>query len=148
MHPAHKEVDEHRRRRHAKLAKGGAAVEGKKPRGRLDREPTSRSPGAGEGQAVDASSWRPPGPGPDRDNAILAGPLKLDKREGYLPQNYARGGGIHIKPSHRGLLHKNLGVPAGEKIPEAKLEKAKEHASPAEKKRIVFAEDAKKWHHG
>lgn len=92
MHPKAHEVEEHRHRRHAKLAKGGAAVEGKKPRGRLDREPTSRSPGAGEGQAVDASSWRPPGPGPDRDNAILAGPLKLDKREGYLPSNYARGG--------------------------------------------------------
>ena len=57
----------------------------------------------------------------------------------------ARGGGVHIKKSHKGLLHKNLGVPAGEKIPEAKMEKAKKSASPAEKKRITFAENASKW---
>ena len=50
-----------------------------------------------------------------------------------------------IKPSHKGLLHKDLGVPKGKKIPEKKLEKAKKNASPAEKKRIVFAENAKKW---
>ena len=50
-----------------------------------------------------------------------------------------------IKPSHKGLLHKDLGVPAGKKIPVKKMEKAKKNASPAEKKRIVFAENAKKW---
>lgn len=57
----------------------------------------------------------------------------------------AHGGGIHIKPSHKGMLHKEMGVPAGEKIPTAKLEKAKEGASPAERKRITFAENARKW---
>ena len=50
-----------------------------------------------------------------------------------------------IKPSHKGLLQKDLGVPAGQKIPVKKMEKAKKNASPAEKKRIVFAENAKKW---
>jgi len=55
--------------------------------------------------------------------------------------------GIHIKKSHEGLLHKQLHVPEGEKIPASKLEAAKSHASPAEKKRIVFAQNAKKWHH-
>ena len=59
----------------------------------------------------------------------------------------AKGGGIHIKPSHRGLLHKNLGVPEGKPIPTSKLEKAKAGASPAEKKRITFAENARKWKH-
>lgn len=29
--------------------------------------------------------------------------------------------GIHIKPSHRGLLHKKLGIPQGEKIPKSDL---------------------------
>jgi hypothetical protein len=29
--------------------------------------------------------------------------------------------GIYIKPSHRGLLHKKLGVPQGEKIPRSDL---------------------------
>jgi hypothetical protein len=33
-----------------------------------------------------------------------------------------------IKPSHRGLLHKELGVPEGEKIPMSKLLAAKERA--------------------
>jgi hypothetical protein len=57
----------------------------------------------------------------------------------------AKKSGIHIKPSHKGLLHKDLGVPEGEKIPAKKLEQAKKNASPAEKKRIVFAQNAKKW---
>lgn len=52
---------------------------------------------------------------------------------------------IKIKPSHKGLLHKDLGIAKGKKIPVAKMEKAKSKADPAEKKRIVFAENAKKW---
>ena len=52
---------------------------------------------------------------------------------------------IKIKPSHKGLLHKELGVKQGEKIPEKKLEAAKKDASPAETKRITFAENARKW---
>lgn len=43
------------------------------------------------------------------------------------------------------MLHSELGVPAGEKIPAGKLEAAKAHAGPAERKRITFAENAKKW---
>lgn len=60
----------------------------------------------------------------------------------------ARGGKIHIKPSHKGLLHKDLKVKAGEKIPEKKLEKAEKSKNPAVKKRAVFAANAKKWHKG
>ena len=55
--------------------------------------------------------------------------------------------GIHIKASHKGLLHKNLGVKAGQPISTSKLEAAKKTAGPAEKKRIVFAENARKWKH-
>jgi len=54
---------------------------------------------------------------------------------------------IHIKPSHKGLLHQNLGVPAGKPIPAGKLEKAAHSSDPAIKKRAVFAENAKKWSH-
>jgi hypothetical protein len=54
---------------------------------------------------------------------------------------------IKIKESHKGLLHKNLGVPQGEKIPAKKLAAAKKDASPAEKKRITFAQNAKKFNH-
>ena len=52
---------------------------------------------------------------------------------------------IHIKAANKGKLHKELGVPQGKKIPEKKMEAAKKDASPAEKKRITFAENAKKW---
>lgn len=54
---------------------------------------------------------------------------------------------IEIKPSHKGLLHKNLGIPGGEKIPAGSLESAKSHASPAEKKRLQFAINSRKWKH-
>ncbi len=55
---------------------------------------------------------------------------------------------IRIKPSHKGLLHKSLGVPAGKKISEAKLEKAEKSKSAAVRKRAVFAENAKHWNKG
>jgi len=54
---------------------------------------------------------------------------------------------IKIKPSHEGLLHKNLGVAKDKPIPAKKLEAAKHSSDPAERKRAVFAENAKHWHH-
>jgi len=54
---------------------------------------------------------------------------------------------IKIKKSHKGLLHKDLGVPAGKPIPSAKLAAAKKSSDPAERKRATFAENAKKWNH-
>jgi hypothetical protein len=53
---------------------------------------------------------------------------------------------IKIKKSHKGLLHKNLGVKEGEKIPASKL-KVKSTDSAAVKKRKVFAQNARKWKH-
>ena len=49
--------------------------------------------------------------------------------------------GIEIKPSHKGLLHKKLGVPQGQPIPKAKLEKAKHSNSAALRKEANFAEN-------
>jgi hypothetical protein len=54
---------------------------------------------------------------------------------------------IYIKPSHRGKLHSDLGVPAGKPIPASKLA-IKSGDSTAVKKRKQFAINAKKWHHG
>jgi hypothetical protein len=54
---------------------------------------------------------------------------------------------INIKPANKGLLHKELGVPAAAPIPAKKLAKAVASPNPAEKKRAVFAENAKKWNH-
>jgi hypothetical protein len=53
--------------------------------------------------------------------------------------------GIKINPVNKGKLHKTLHVPKGEKIPVAKLEKAKHSPSPVTRKRATFALNAKKW---
>jgi len=55
---------------------------------------------------------------------------------------------IEIKKSHEGLLHRKLGVPQGEKIPQSKLDEAKHSSSPALRKEANFAENAKHFHHG
>lgn len=55
-------------------------------------------------------------------------------------------GGIHIKKSKQGSLHKALGVKKGEKIPASKLTIHKGD-SPAMKKKKQFAINARKWHH-
>lgn len=56
--------------------------------------------------------------------------------------------GIHIKPSHKGLLHKDLGKKAGSKLSAGDLAKAKRSKNPAERKRATFAENARHWNHG
>ena len=58
-----------------------------------------------------------------------------------------RSSGIHIKPSHEGLLHKDLGVKQGGKIPLGDLEAAKHSSNPAERKRATFAINARSWNH-
>lgn len=58
-----------------------------------------------------------------------------------------RKGGIHIKPSHKGLLHRKLGIAQGKPIPEAKIEAAENSSNPATRKQAVFAENARHWHH-
>ena len=55
---------------------------------------------------------------------------------------------IRIKKSHQGLLHQQMGVPQGQSLSLKDLEREKQTADPAEKKRIVFAENARHWNHG
>ena len=52
---------------------------------------------------------------------------------------------IHIKPSHKGLLHKKLGVKQGVNLSLSSLTKAKHSSSPAERKEANFAINARKW---
>ena len=52
---------------------------------------------------------------------------------------------IEIKPSHKGLLHKDLGVPQGKKLSIAQMQKAASSGSPAERKRAQFAINARGW---
>ena len=51
-----------------------------------------------------------------------------------------------INPAHRGLLHKELHVPMGDKIPERKLAKAADMGG-AEGKRARLAETLEKFKH-
>lgn len=65
------------------------------------------------------------------------------------PITLARGGGIHIKPSHRGLLTKEVGE-EGLKVGNLRKEIAHDKATgnTAREKREVFALNAKtKFHH-
>lgn len=52
-----------------------------------------------------------------------------------------------FNPAHRGLLHKELHVPMGKRIPEAKLEKAAK-GSGALARRARLAETARGFDHG
>lgn len=47
----------------------------------------------------------------------------------------------------KGALHKALGVKQGEKIPAKKIAKAAHSSNTLLKKRAIFAQNAKKWHH-
>jgi len=109
--------------------------------------PVRRSLPAQKGK-IDISSWTPPGPknfvsedwkhdgaAPkpvlDRSQAPGGYPPPLPRAEGGRVQarlDRKSGGGIHIKPQNRGLLHRKLGVPEGEKIPEGKIDAAKARA--------------------
>jgi hypothetical protein len=51
---------------------------------------------------------------------------------------------LHLK---EGQMHKDVGKAPGEKITKADIAKEKA-AGGVKKKRAVFAENAKKWHHG
>ena len=49
---------------------------------------------------------------------------------------------------HKGLLHKELGIPEGEHIPTSVLEeKLKIETDPHKKRRLQFALIARKWHY-
>lgn len=54
---------------------------------------------------------------------------------------------IVIAPSHKGALHRMLGIPQGKPTPESMLEKAAHSKNPTERKRAQFALNAKKWNH-
>ena len=49
-----------------------------------------------------------------------------------------------VPPSHKGLLHKKLGVKSGKKIPEKKLEKAEKSKSSTLRHEAQFAENMRK----
>jgi hypothetical protein len=63
-----------------------------------------------------------------------------------LPTHVTQG--IQINPAHKGRLHKDLGVPDNEPIPDDKLEEALNSPDPKIRRRAVFARNAKRFDHG
>jgi hypothetical protein len=56
-----------------------------------------------------------------------------------------RKGSFEEKP---GALHKDLGIPLGEKIPEQRLEQAEHSSRPQVRRRAISAEGFKHMRHG
>ena len=54
---------------------------------------------------------------------------------------------IKIKPSHKGKLHRALGVPMDQTIPVRKIEKAAHSKSPSLRREANFALNARKFKH-
>jgi len=54
---------------------------------------------------------------------------------------------IRIKPSHKGRLHRDLGVKSSKKLTTGQLEKAKHSKSAAVRRRATFALNARHWKH-
>ncbi len=103
-----------------------------------------------DGGEVSANDDKSPPPPPSQQSSPQAGMRpsgKVTKDQYGQYHGFAGGGGIHIKPSHKGLLHKDLHVASSKHIPEGKLAKAEHSKDPAVRKRAVFAENAKHWHH-
>lgn len=50
-------------------------------------------------------------------------------------------GKIKIKPSHRGLLHRDTGTPMGQKIPVSKVDRAAHSKDHAVRRRAIFAQN-------
>lgn len=63
------------------------------------------------------------------------------------PDRRARGGGFH-PGGEKGKLHREIGVPVGEKIPAEKLAAAKRSDNPEIRRDAIRAATMKKWHHG
>jgi hypothetical protein len=61
---------------------------------------------------------------------------------GRAKKNWIKGA---IK--NKGSLHRSLGVPQGQKIPEAKIKKAEHSKNPTLRKRAHLAETLKGFHH-
>lgn len=57
------------------------------------------------------------------------------------------GGWMSGAVKHPGALHRTLGVPAGQKIPAAKLERAEHSPNPLTRKRASLAETFRNAHH-
>jgi len=64
------------------------------------------------------------------------------------PQRVDLGNKGSFTIKHPGALHEELGIPVGQKIPEARLKAAEHSANPTVRRRAISAEGLKAMHHG
>lgn len=62
-------------------------------------------------------------------------------KKGFRPRNKFKPGG------EKGKLHRELGIPEGEKIPEGRLEAAAHSQNREVRNDAIRAQTMKKWHH-
>lgn len=112
-----------------KIYKAGGAVQGDRGPIRADKKPR----GTGSLSMANVPA----------ENAEAFGNYHVGGyKNGGKPKKWIQGA---IK--HPGALHKTLGVPKGEKIPEKKMEKAEHSSNPKTAKRARLAETLKGMHH-
>lgn len=92
------------------------------------------------GIGIPASSF-PPEPSAPKPPTPPSPPMSTG-RKGHGVGNFIQGA---IK--HPGALHRELGVPQGQKIPAAKLNAAAHSSNPTERKRANLAKTLKKLNH-
>jgi len=66
----------------------------------------------------------------------------MAKPKGWIPKSKFHPGG------EKGKLHRELGIPEGEKIPAGRLTAATHSSNPEIRRDAIRAETMKGWHHG
>lgn len=65
-----------------------------------------------------------------------------------MDENEESGHWIKGAIKHPGALHRELGVPEGQKIPAKKMAKAAHSSSPKIRRQVALAHTLKRMHHG
>lgn len=66
----------------------------------------------------------------------------MAKPKGFRPKSDFHPGG------HKGKLHRELGIPESETIPQARLKAAEHSSNPEIRRDAIRAETMEHWHHG
>lgn len=134
-----------------KRRRRGGSVHGETTKERPDRRRRASGGSADSADPYDAADMkRPPSSQEQISKIQLLSDMPEYPKSWPPPQKQARGG--HTKEFHpggeKGKLHREIGVPVGEKIPAEKLAAAKRSDNPEIRRDAIRAATMKKWHHG
>lgn len=138
--------------------KGGAVSEGHRGRHRLDRAGRKRQMG-GPGMPMPPGAGGAPGMPPQgapptpqqlqQLQQLMAARQAQAAGQPGMPPGQKRGGRTpNFHPGgEKGKLHREMGIPEGEKIPADRLSAAAHSKNPEIRRDAIRAETMKKWHH-